>query len=127
VEYKANGYKPKKRDYLDQEAKNQSLGLSADQFVINFEKARLIHEGKENLEDRIKHISLEDDSACFDIHSYTSNGKDRFVEVKTTNYDRYTRFFVSPNELEVSKRHEDKYHLYRVFNFKKSPQLFITQ
>ena len=97
------GYKPQKRDYLAQEAANHSLGLKGEEFVINYEKARLIYEGQENLADKIEHVSLSDDALGYDIHSYNETGQDRFIEVKTTNYDRYTRFYISLNELKTSK------------------------
>lgn len=125
--YNVKRYSLPKKDYLAQEAMNQALGLSGEKHVVNYEKARLIIEGKESLADRIEHISLEDDGAGYDIHSYHANGKDRFIEVKTTNYDRYRQFYVSPNELAVSKKLGEDYHLYRVFNFKCSPKLFISQ
>jgi len=125
--YNAKRYTPPKKDYLAQEAMNQALGLSGEKHVVNYEKARLIFEGKESLADRIEHISLEDDRVGYDIHSYNANGKDRFIEVKTTNYDRYREFYISPNELKVSKKLGQNYHLYRVFNFKASPKLFISQ
>ena len=125
--YEAKRYVPPKKDYLAQEAINQALGLKGEEYVVNYEKARLIFEGKESLADKIEHISLEEDRVGYDIHSYNANGKDRFIEVKTTNYDRYSRFYISPNELKVSKKLGENYHLYRVFNFKASPKLFISQ
>ena len=126
-EYQANRYVPPKKDYLAQEAINQALGLKGEEYVLEFERKRLIDEGKGFLADKIEHISLEDDRVGYDIHSYNANGKDRFIEVKTTNYDRYSRFYISPNELKVSKTLGENYHLYRVFNFKASPKLFISQ
>tara|TARA_B110000196_G_scaffold244322_1_gene212979 strand:+ start:290 stop:1654 length:1365 start_codon:yes stop_codon:yes gene_type:complete len=126
-EYEAKRYPLPKKDYLAQEAMNQALGLSGEKHVVNYEKARLIYEGKESLADKIEHISLSDDGVGYDIHSYNANGKDRFIEVKTTNYDRYRQFYISPNELKVSQQLGQDYHLYRVFNFKASPKLFISQ
>lgn len=125
--YNANRYSPPKVDYLAQEAMNQALGLNGEKHVVNYEKARLIFAGQETLADKIEHISLEDDRVGYDIHSYNTNGKDRFIEVKTTNYDRYRQFYISPNELKVSQKLGQDYHLYRVFNFKASPKLFISQ
>lgn len=120
-------YKPIKKDYLAQETKNRELGLAGEEFILNYEKARLEDNNRSSLSDKIEHISLNDDSAGFDIHSYEKNGKDRFIEVKTTRYDRYSQFFVSSNEVKTSKKYEKKYFLYRVFNFDKQSQFFYRK
>ena len=41
-------------DYLAQEAKNQSLGLAGEEFVIKFEQARLIQARQERLASKIR-------------------------------------------------------------------------
>ena len=119
--------KPRKVDFLKREADNSALGLLGEKFVVKFEKARLIYAGKEGLADKIEHTSQElGDGTGYDIRSYEENGTDRFVEVKTTRYSRYTPFYVTPNELKVSHERADHYNLYRVFQFKANPQLFIS-
>ena len=60
----------------------------------------------------------------FDIHSYDANGRDRFIEVKTTRYGKHTPFYVSAGELRFSEEHPQSYHLYRLFAFRKDPLLF---
>jgi len=50
--------------YLAQEAKNQSLGLAGEEFVIKFEQARLIRARQERLASKIEHTSkIRGDSA----------------------------------------------------------------
>ena len=122
-------YKPREVNYLKREMRNKVLGESGEKFVVNYEKARLIHSGKEALADRVAQVStggtgLGDDSLGYDIHSYEQNGKDRFIEVKTTNFTKHARFYVTRNEVEVSENLHTKYHLYRVFNFKQDPRFF---
>jgi len=125
--YPAGSYVPKKRDYLAQAKRNQNLGLAGEKFIINFEKAHLVAKGKDNLAEQVEHISLDDDSKGFDIKSYEENGRDRLIEVKTTRYDRYSQFYVSPNELNTSKMYEKQYHLYRLFTFDKHPRFFVRR
>ena len=123
-----NKYFPHKFDYLKQEANNQKLGSAGETFVINFEKARLIHSGKELLAEKVEQISVTvGDHAGFDILSFDTNGKDRFIEAKTTKYGKETPFYVTWNELLFSQSRSDNYHLYRVFDFRKHPRLFLTQ
>ncbi len=127
VEEIAPEYKrPMKRiNYLAREAANASLGAAGEKYVINFEKARLIHAGKENLSDRIEHVAVtEGDAEGYDIHSYNTDSTDRFIEAKTTRYGIHTPFYVTSNELKFSDNHRINYHLYRVFEFREYPKLF---
>jgi hypothetical protein len=118
-------YNPGGVNYLEREARNQSLGEAGEQFVLNYERARLIHAGKDALADRIEQVSATlGPSAGFDIRSYETDGSDRYIEVKTTKYGKSTPFFVTPNELRFSREHESRYFLYRTFKFRDSPRLF---
>jgi hypothetical protein len=111
--------------YLAQEAKNQSLGLAGEEFVIRFEQARLIHARQEHLASKIEHISrTQGDSAGFDILSFEESGQERLIEVKTTAYGSLTPFYVTQNEFELSVKEDPRYYLYRTFNFRRDPKLF---
>jgi hypothetical protein len=55
------------------------------------------------------------------------SGADRLIEVKITAYGQDTPFFVSRNELSVSREHDTSYHLYRVFTFRKAPKLYMKK
>lgn len=113
-------------DYLEREARNRSLGAAGEEFVINYERARLIRSGRDRLAGRIEHVSrLRGDGEGFDILSFEESGQERLIEVKTTKYGQETPFFLSRNELAVSESRLDRYHLYRLFRFKVAPQLFI--
>jgi hypothetical protein len=118
-------YNPMGVNYLEREARNQSLGDAGELFVIEFERARLIHAGKESLAGRIERVSVtQGPAAGFDIHSYEENGTDRFIEAKTTKYGKGTPFFVTPNELAYSRSQAKRYYLYRVFRFRAEPRVF---
>lgn len=112
-------------NYLEREARNRSLGAAGEEFVINFERARLIHAGREKLAAKIEHTSkVCGDGDGFDILSFEESGRERLIEVKTTKYGRETPFFVSRNELAVSEARADFYHLYRLFEFRDAPRIF---
>lgn len=118
-------YNPAGVNYLEREAQNQTLGDAGEEFVINFERARLIHARKEALAERIEQVSVTiGPSAGFDIRSFEENGSDRFIEAKTTKYGKNTPFFVTPNELEFSRKNAACYFLYRIFKFRADPRLF---
>ena len=114
-------------NYLEREARNRSLGLAGEQFVLNFERARLLSLGKDGFAARIEHTArVRGDGEGYDILSFEESGRERLIEVKTTKYGRETPFFVSSNEVAVSESHADRYHLYRLFGFRVAPRLFTV-
>ena len=112
-------------DYLRREARNRSLGDAGEALIMKYERLRLERAGKDHLARNIEQVSRTiGDHAGYDIRSYHADGRDRFIEVKTTRYGRYTPFYISAGELRFSRTHADSYHLYRVFGFRKTPRLF---
>ena len=121
-------YNPSGVNYFEREARNQELGQAGEQFVINYERARLIRAGKEALVERIEQVSVTvGPLAGFDIRSFEENGTDRFIEAKTTKYGKNTPFFVTPNELKFSQDNADRYFLYRIFRFRADPRMFALR
>jgi hypothetical protein len=117
---------PIKRDYLERESRNRSLGLAGEELVLEYETRRLHELGAKQLANRIEHVSkTKGDGTGFDILSFDGDGRERFIEVKTTAYVAETPFFVSPNEVEFSSEQTDKFHLYRLFSFRDKPQMFV--
>lgn len=116
--------KPIKINYLEREQMNSSLGLKGEEFVMNYEKWRLIKEGKPLFAEKVEWVSKNDDGAGFDILSKNNNGTDRYIEVKTTKLSKETPIFFSKNEYEFSNRNRTNYHLYRLFNFSQNPKMF---
>ena len=116
---------PVKRDYLERESRNRSLGLAGELLVIDFEQRRLHQEGAKKLAERIEHTShLRGDGAGFDILSFDADGRERFIEVKTTAYVAETPFFITPNEVSFSRELDQQFHLYRLFSFRRKPRMF---
>ncbi len=114
-----------KRNYLEQEAHNQSLGRAGEELVLEFEHRRLWTAGQKALAERIDHVSNKGDGHGFDILSFETDGRERLVEVKTTRFGALTPFFASKNEVEVSSERSREYHVYRLFDFSKKPRLFL--
>lgn len=116
---------PVKRDYLEREARNRSLGLAGELLVIDFEQRRLHEAGAKKLAERIEHTSqARGDGTGFDVLSFDTDGRERFIEVKTTAYVAETPFFISPNEVSFSKEQDQQFHLYRLFSFRRKPKMF---
>lgn len=116
---------PLQINYLEREARNRSLGFAGEEFVLAYERARLLAEGQDRLASRVEHIArTKGDGLGFDILSFELSGAERLVEVKTTKYGAETPFFLSRSEVEVSGQSPDQYHLYRVFDFRAHRRLF---
>jgi hypothetical protein len=106
------------RDYAVQDAKNRSLGLAGEMAVLAAEKRSLIAAGRQDLADRIVHVAkVEGDGAGYDLRSFTPDGHEKFVEVKTTRGNEKTAFYASASEVRFSIDHTERYYLYRVFDF----------
>jgi hypothetical protein len=114
------------RDYLQREARNRSLGAAGEDLVMKYEAQRLHAAGSRALADRIEHVSrTKGDGAGYDILSFEKDGRERFIEVKTTAYIAETPFYVSRNELSFSTEQEAQFHLYRLFEFRKRARMFM--
>ena len=112
-------------NYIEREARNRSLGGAGELFVLNYERARLIHGGKESLAARIEHTSkVRGDYEGYDILSFDESGAERLIEVKTTKYGAETPFFVTRNEVSTSERRSQLYHVYRLYGFQQAPRLY---
>jgi len=116
---------PVRRNYLEIEARNQSLGRAGEDLVLRFEHERLTRMGERTLADRIQHVSRTlGDHLGYDIVSFETDGQERLIEVKTTRFGAMTPFFASRNEVNVSAERETEYQLYRLFSFHSQPRLF---
>ena len=128
LEFAVPGQPRRAIDYLRQETLNQSLGDAGEALVMDYERLRLERAGKDHLARNIEQVSKTvGDEAGYDIRSYESNGRDRFIEVKTTRYGQHTPFYISAGELRFSHARADFYHLYRLFGFRRLPRLFTLR
>lgn len=116
---------PLNLNYLELEASNRRLGRAGEEFVLTFERARLTRDGAEPLAARVEHVAhTRGDGLGYDILSFDATGAERLIEVKTTKYGAEAPFYVSRNELSVSKEMAPLYHLYRVYDFRRKARLF---
>tara|TARA_B100001250_G_scaffold277281_1_gene239741 strand:+ start:201 stop:1187 length:987 start_codon:yes stop_codon:yes gene_type:complete len=104
-------------DYSARDKSNKKLGLKGEELVLKYEKQYLIENNKKHLAEKVSHHSVVlGDGLGYDILSFDLNGNKKFIEVKTTQGNYRTTFFISPTELRRSKT-EDNYYLYRVYKY----------
>lgn len=114
-----------KRDYIDREARNISLGQAGEEFVVHFERWKLITNGNERLANKVEHVAqTQGDGLGYDVLSFDTRGKEKLIEVKTTSFGKETPFFITRNEVDLSRDKSEHFHLYRLFEFRKEPRLF---
>ena len=102
-----------KYDYEANSKYRVALGERGEYVALQYEKKQLL---AQNIRKKPFQISLEDDSAGYDIVSYCSDGTKKYIEVKATNSSpKDFRFYLSSNELRAARSFGDKYHLYVVF------------
>lgn len=117
---------PIKINYIEKEQQNSKLGESGEKLAYDYEKWDLVRKGYHKLAEQVRWVSKDEgDGAGFDILSKNLNGKDKYIEVKTTKLSKEAPFFFSKNEMDFSKNHSDNYNLFRFFNFDKDARLFI--
>jgi hypothetical protein len=118
---------PTKLDYAARDERNRSLGRSGEEWVISYERDRLVRAGRSDLAAALEWVSdTQGDGAGYDIRSKEMDGSDLFIEVKTTNGGQLTAFVLTPCELACARELGPLFRLYRVFDFTKNPRLFIV-
>lgn len=112
-------------DAAGRDERNRALGYAGEERVFHHERATLNQHGRNDLARRVRWVSKEDgDGLGYDITSFTPDGQDRLIEVKTTNGWERTPFHISRNELEVAEEHRDHWHLFRLYEFARDPKAF---
>ena len=113
-------FDPVERDY-----RNRSLGKAGEEFVVKVEKRQLAAEGREDLAKKVRWVAAEEgDGAGYDVLSFDLSGRERLLEVKTTNGSARTPFFLSRNECSLAAQRPDDWLIYRVHLFAERPRIF---
>jgi hypothetical protein len=115
----------RKFDPVERDRLNRALGRAGEEFVLEVEKRRLASAGLHRLVRDVRWIAEEEgDGAGYDILSFDSLGRQRLIEVKTTNGTATTPFFLSRNEHDTAAARAEDWRLYRVHRFSKEPRIF---
>lgn len=115
----------KKFDVAARDERNRALGTAGEERVLKHERDKLTIAGREDLAQQIRWVSEEDgDGAGYDIASFDADGRQRLIEVKTTNGWERTPFHISRNELSVADERREEWCLFRLWNFARTPKAF---
>jgi hypothetical protein len=115
----------RKFDVAGRDERNRALGRAGEERIVAHEKSALKVAGRDDLARKVRWVSEEDgDGAGYDIASFAPDGRERLIEVKTTNGWERTPFYISCNELAVAEERRTEWCLLRLWNFSREPKAF---
>jgi hypothetical protein len=115
----------RKFDPVERDYRNRSLGKAGESFVLDLERRLLAGAARPDFARKVRWVAAEDgDGAGYDVLSFDERGRDRLIEVKTTNGSARTPFYLSRNEREVAAERPEDWRIYRVHLFAKQPRVF---
>ncbi len=116
-------------DFVRRDAENHRLGRMGEEFVLQVEKLRLTEGGRDDLSSRVEWVAdTQGDGIGFDILSFDeATDAERYIEVKTTGLGKFFPFYVTSNELACSEACADRYRLFRVFEYARSPSIYVLE
>jgi hypothetical protein len=115
----------RKFNVAERDDRNRTLGKAGEARIVAHERATLVGAGRGDLAERVNWVAdSEGDGAGYDIASFHPDGRERLIEVKTTNGWERTPFHISRNELAVAETRRDEWHLARLWNFSREPRAF---
>lgn len=115
----------RKFDVAGRDERNRALGYAGEECVLMHERTSLKDAGRDDLASKVRWISQEDgDGAGYDIASFEPDGRNRLIEVKTTNGWERTPFHITRNELAVADEKREEWCLFRLWNFSREPKAF---
>jgi hypothetical protein len=115
----------RKFDPVERDHRNRSLGKAGEEFVFNLERRQLTEAGRLDLVRKVRWVAAEDgDGAGYDVLSFDPAGRERLVEVKTTNGSARTPFFLTRNERAFAEERPAEWRIYRVHLFATAPRIF---
>jgi hypothetical protein len=119
--------KGRRIDFAERDAANRRLAKLGEEFVVFLEQHRLRTAGRDDLAQKVQWVAQTiGDGLGFDVLSFDdSDSSERLIEVKTTGLGKYHPFLVTVNEVRCSEDMTEKFHLFRVFDFSRTPRLYV--
>lgn len=101
-------------DFLKKTQEQIDLG-DAGENLVKQEEIKYLN--KLHLLDLACKVEIAKDGEGYDVLSFDENGKEKFIEVKTTMAGEYTPFYLSDNEIEFMRIKKGQYSVYRIYNY----------
>lgn len=116
----------RRTDFARRDSENRRLGRLGEELVVELERSRLRHLGRDDLARRVDWVADSiGDGLGFDVLSFDeATDAERLVEVKTTALGKFHPFYVTATEVRCSEDVPDRFVLYRVFDFGTAARVF---
>jgi len=110
-------------DFITKHKKNMEIGEYGEKIVLEYEKKELKRLRKPELADMVSFTKdTLGNTAPYDILSFTEDGEEKHIEVKATQADFNSPFYISSNEMKFAEENKDTHYLYRVYNIRVTAQ-----
>lgn len=111
-------YSNKNYNFEGEAKKNSAVGKKGEDLVVEYEKMKLIAEGRNDLAEKVFATrNIAGNAERFDVLSYNKDGNEKYIEVKTTKGNLDNLFYISENEIAFSEEYPENYYLYRIYKF----------
>lgn len=115
----------RKFDPVMRDFRAREVGEAGEKLVLEHERAKLLDAGMPDLAMKVLWVSKEHgDGAGYDVKSFEPNGREKFIEVKTTVGSQTAPFFITRNEKAFADEADDRYRITRIFDFRRKPRAF---
>lgn len=117
----------RKIDNWDEINKKRRLtGLEGEEIVVVLEQEFLKSISRDDLSQKVSHVSVkEGDGLGYDVLSFFEDGKEKYIEVKSTKISFSSPFSISRNELGFLKEHNEDSFIYHVLLSEDEPQIKV--
>ncbi len=106
---------PRKIDWEKINKGRRLTGATGEEIVLIIEKEYLHSLDREDLAEKIEHTSKErGDGAGYDIRSFFPDGREKYIEVKSTKSSIGTQYNISRNELGFLQENQENFFIYRI-------------
>jgi hypothetical protein len=104
--------------------KRKLTGMKGEEMAVAIEQDFFESIGRKDLGDRVRHVSAQDgDGAGYDVLSFFEDGREKYIEVKSTTSSLISPIYLSRNELAFLKEHPEDAFIYRIFVSDEDPQM----
>lgn len=113
-------------DYSEQQRISQKIGDRGEELVLRNEIEKLKTWGfSDDVLSKVRRVSLESDDYGYDILTFDKDGREVYLEVKTTKVNRTDfSFIITRNELEHAKIFGDHYSIVIVYDVLNNPRMW---
>lgn len=94
---------------------NKLTGNTGERIVVAYEQNQLREAGHHELADRVEHTAqVVGDGTGYDVLSFFSDGRKKYIEVKSTHNLSHSTLFITHNELSFLREHPEQTFVYCV-------------